>query len=787
MPDRGLPVKALTVVRARARLSLPVVLIALTALSVSGADGTTTAKPRQPSGERPARQAALSSYRALPLAFVRNNGQLDRRVRYSAQAEGERVYLTRSAVTLALAVGRRGLALRLAFLGAAPDATITGAERSPGRVSYLIGNDPSRWQQNLPSYGEVVYRGLWPGIDLAVRGPGGQLKYEFRLAPGADPARIRLAYRGQERLSLDRDGELRVETALGLLRDGRPRSYQPISGRRVAVQSRFALGEGGAYGFALGHYDRRRPLVIDPGLAYSTYLGVGGGGGQGAAIAVDSAGSAYVVGSIASGSFPTTPGAFDRSSSGRDDAFVTKLNAAGSALAYSTYLGGRDDDDGSGIAIDVAGRAYVTGRTASRNFPTSAGAFDRSYNGRGDAFVTKLNARGSALAYSTYLGGRGNDWGDGIAVDGSGQAYVTGGTYSTDIPTTPGAFDRSSSGGNGDAFVTKLNAAGSTLAYSTYLGGSDEDGGGGIAVDKAGSAYVTGDTGEDFPTSAGAFDTSSNGYYDAFVTKLDAAGSALAYSTYLGGSDGDWGHGIAVDEAGRAYVTGNTASRNFPTTARAFDGSYNGGGDYGDAFVTKLNAAGSVLAYSTYLGGRYEDDGSGIAIDVAGRAYVTGSTRLGDFPTTAGAFDRSSNRSDDVFVTKLNAAGSALAYSTYLGGSDWGYGIAVDGARRAYVTGTTGANFPTTSGAFDASYNGGESDVFVAKLDLVAGPPSCIVPPVIGIRLAQAMRTIRAEHCSAGRVRRVRSRRVGRVLRQSPRAGSVRNRGFRVNLVVGRR
>jgi hypothetical protein len=786
----------------QSRLLRPAVIVALTAVGLSSAAGTTSGEvARQVAGEGAAQRQALNAYRALRLAFVANAGQLDRRVRYSAQAGNASVFLTRRAAVVALGKGRRGLALRLAFLGANPEATIAGADRSPGRLNYLVGNDPARWQTNLPTYEEVLYRNLWPGIDMAVRGRGGQLKYEFRLDPGADPAQIRLAYGGQERLSLERSGALRIQTALGILRDSRPVSYQLVDRQRVAVASRFVPENGGAYGFALGAYDRRNPLVIDPGLVYSTYLGGTGGFESAEGIALDEAGSAYVTGVTDSTNFPTSAGAFNRSYNGGEfgDVFVTKLNPAGSALTYSTYVGGNGDDEAGGIAVDGAGSAYVTGSTKSRDFPTTAGAFDTSYGGSGlaDAFVTKLNAAGSGLAFSTYLGGGWADGGSEIAVDGAGSAYVTGVTVATDFPTTAGALDRVV--GAQDAFVTKLNPAGSGLAYSTYLGGRDLEVGSGIAVDGAGSAYVTGFTwSNDFPTTAGAFDTSYGGGLktDAFVTKLNATGSDLAYSTYLGGSGTDGGGGIAADAAGSAYVTGSTASRNFPTSTGSFDRSFNGGAGWvgGDAFVTKLNAAGSRLVYSTYLGGGGREGGLGIAVDGAGGAYVTGVTASTRFPTTAGAFDRSYRGGFDPFVAKLNTRGSVLAYSTYLGGAgeDFGNGIAVDGAGSAYVTGSTGSrNFPTTTGALDRSFGGGGGwggdDAFVTKLDLIAGPVRCHVPLVVGMTLPNARQTIRALDCSVGRIRRVRSKRAGRVLRQSPRAGTVRKRGFRVRLVVGRR
>jgi hypothetical protein len=353
---------------------------------------------------------------------------------------------------------------------------------------------------------------------MAVRGEGGKLKYEFHLKPGSSVEDVRLAYRGAEGLSVGAGGELLVRTSLGVLKDAAPVSYQRIGGERVPVESRYKLLKGdGGYGFWVGAHDPRYPLVIDPGLDYSTFLG-GTSGDEGEGMAVRE-GRAYVTGRTSSTNFPTTPGAFDRTFSG-GDAFVTKLNASGSALVYSTFLGGTNFDQGFDITVDRRGSAYVTGSTFSANYPTTRGAFDRTSNGNLDAFVTKLNATGSALVYSTFLGGTGDEQGLGIAVR-FGRSYVTGETFTADFPTTPNAFDTTLDGGF-DAFVTKLNASGSALVYSTFLGGTGTDQGTAIAVDGTGRAYVTGGTGStDFPTTPGAFDTTFNGgNSDAFVTKL---------------------------------------------------------------------------------------------------------------------------------------------------------------------------------------------------------------------------------------------------------------------------
>jgi len=386
----------------------------------------------------------------------------------------------------------------------------------------------------------------------------------------------------------------------------------------------------------------------------------------------------------------------------------------------------------------------VTGQTKSRNFPTTAGAFDRTLNipancprcatDNTDGFVAKLNASGSSLVYSTYLGGTDYDSPRGIAVDGSGNAYVAGETVSNDFPTTVGAFSQTSRGAY-DVFVTKLNAGGSALAYSTYLGGTQVDNGERVAVDSGGNAYVLGFTSStDFPTTPGAFDTTANGGFDVSLTKLNPAGSALVYSTYLGGQGFDSGGGLAVDAGGNAYVAGGSGSVDFPTTAGAFDRTSDGS----DAFVTKVNAAGSAAVYSTVLGGTGSEGANGVAVDASGNAWLTGGTGSADFPVTADAADRTFNGSADVFISELNGAGSALLYSTYLGGSqsEAGNDIARDGGGNPYVTGHTySMDFPATAGAFDTVFNGDTSifwgDAFVTKLSLSAGSSTPHAPPPV--------------------------------------------------------
>ena len=448
-------------------------------------------------------------------------------------------------------------------------------------------------------------------------------------------------------------------------------------------------------------------------MAYSTYLGgtnfdfsdIFNSGG----LAIDGNGNVFIAGYTESADFPLTSGAFDTSYNEGGDIFITKINPAGTELIYSTYLGGTVEDDTVGITVDASGNAYVCGVTFSSDFPTTPGAYIGKDYG---TFVVKLSPTGSSLLYSAILGGSGG----GISVDTIGNAYITGYTYSSDFPTTPDAYDTSYNG-NYDAFVTKINPTGTALLYSTFLGGASEiDIGFGIAVDVSGNAYITGYTySSDFPTTLGAFDTSYNGGPDVFVTKINPTGTELIYSTYLGGSGLDYGFGIAVDSNGNAYVTGFCFVREFPTTPDAYNTETNG--RY-DVIITKINPTGAELVYSTYLGGGDDDFGLGIAIDGGRNAYVAGYTQSNDFPSTPYAFDPSfNNGGGDAFVTKINSTGTKLIYSTYLGGGpeDQGREIAVDESGNAYVMGVTySSDFPTSSGAYDTSYNE-NGDVFITK------------------------------------------------------------------------
>ena len=603
----------------------------------------------------------------VPMHFERNQGQTSGQVRFLSRGSGYSLFLTGKAeAVLSLARPEEGSAgrdvVRLRPVGAASRPAVEGEDRLPGRSNYFIGNDPARWRQDVPLYGKVRYRDVYPGIDLVYHGRQRQLEYDFVVAPGADPGRIRLKVDGARGLSLDAEGNLVVKTRGGEVIQHRPEVYQETAGGRRPVPGRYVLGRGRTVSFEVGSYDRTARLVIDPVLGYSTYLGgsrsflydgeLEGGG----SIAVDAAGNAYVVGHTEVSGFPTA-NPYQGSRAGDWDLFVTKLSPSGSELVYSTFLGGSARDGGDtfppfhpsflGIAVDASGSAYVSGWTESTDFPTR-NAFQPELRGYIDGFVARLSPSGSELEYSTYLGGTGWEECRGIAVDASGSAYVSGGTISTDFPTR-NAFQPELRGYI-DGFVTRLSPSGSQLEYSTYLGGTGPEGCMGIAVDASGHAYVTGDTGStDFPT-RNAFQPEMRGDFNGFVTKLSLSGSQLEYSTYLGGTSGEYSLDIAVDASGHAYVTGWTSSTDFPTS-NPFQASLRGAVD---AFVTKLSAAGSDLAYSTYLGGSWADLGLGIAVDRAGSAHVTGETGSTNFPTS-NPFQASLRDAVDAFVAKIVA------------------------------------------------------------------------------------------------------------------------------------
>lgn len=733
-------------------------------------------------------------YGKLPLYFIHNDGQINEKVRYYEKGNGHAMFFTERGVYLSLISGRASVPLinnqltvsskqsesghndsdanckvqnskseiqnqqstlvKLFPLGANKNPEVSAEGLQDCRVNYFVGSDPKKWKTNIPTYQAVVYKDIYKDIDMKFYGNNRQLEYDIIVKPSANPSRVQLSYQGIEGLQVTEDGDLEISLKEGKVIQKKPYVYQEIDGKKIEIDGKFKIYNAGSkkqvseritqnsksktcclslptrhasrfvYGFQVASYDKHYPLIIDPVLDYSTFIG-GSENDRGFDIAVDASGNAYVTGSTYSSDFPAVS-AFDGSYAGGkgwhpahmnyvrySDAFVTKINASGSSLVYATYLGGSNIDSGFGIAVDTSENAYITGQTWSSDFPT-ANAMYGTNTGQFDAFVTKLASTGSSLIYSTYLGGSRTDGGNDIAVDTSGNVYVAGVATrnysdSPNFPVSNTAYPHYGTYGGGtttqDAFVTKINASGSNFVYSILIGGAGHDRADGIAIDTSGNAYITGQTrSSDFPMFSAIYG-SLGGTSDAFVAKINNSGS-IVYSTFLGGTGFDQGSKIAVDNSGNAYVTGRTDSSDFPT-ANAIHGTNTG---QFNSFVTKLNATGNSLAYSTYiLNGIAIEGAISIAVDTFGNAYVLGYTLLPN-PTIFGI-----KGNNDVYVTKLNASGNNSVYSVCLGGSsnDFSFGIAVDNFGSVYITGsTTSSDFPTTSDAYDTSHNGNGTDAY---------------------------------------------------------------------------
>jgi len=640
----------------------------------------------------------------LALSFEANQGQTDPRVQFLSRGKGHTLFLT-----AAEAVLRTGSdVFRMKLAGGNPASKAEGVNPQNARSNYFIGNDPANWRTGVPNYGRVRFREVYPGIDLVYYGNDGELEYDWIVQPGADLSKIRLRFSGVKKITVDRTGDLVLTTADGEIREKKPMIYQK-SGAEIAGGY---LIHGREVKFEVAKYDTRRTLVIDPVLVYTSYLG-GSGNDNGTGIAVDAAGNAYVTGHTDSTDFPTV-NPFQStnprgSSPGEGDGcvFISKVSADGSKLLYSTYLGGNGLDIGYAIAVDAAGDAFVTGSVQSTNFPTAHAFQNTNLGVLGNAFVTKLNPAGNALLFSTYLGGRQSDLGYGIAVDAAGNSYITGNTNSDNFPLENPIEAVKPGDSFPSAFVTKISADGSTLIYSTYLGGyKGRDIGQGIAVDLTGSAYVAGTTSaSDFPTVNALQSASKNSSNTGFVTKINPAGSAFVYSTYLGGSVIDYAFAIAVDSSGNAYVTGRTNSSDFPTL-NAFQGTSSGP----TAFVSKIDASGSALVYSTYLG--HSSAGYGIAVNAAGEAWVSGQAASG-FPMV----NPLTTNPYGIFASQFSADGTTLLSSSFVwNGSEEQGGVAVDSAGNAYLTGAVGPNNTSAATGFQSAFGGGQSDAFMVKI-----------------------------------------------------------------------
>jgi len=706
-----------------------------------------------------------------PLLFILNQGQVDRRVLFYVQGKDKNVYFRADGLTITLATNRKQMktelknsleqpvlagglrqspdlyflpqraslperiqrwTVQLDFVGACPEARVEGRNQAETRVSYFRGR-PENWLSGIPTYQGIIYHQLWPGVDLTFSGDQNAVKYEFVVTPGAQPESIKLSYQGASEIKLNNLGQLEVMTPAGSFVDETPEAYQIKEGKRISIPVSYEILEKEAsanglvsclYAFKVGDYDRSQPLFIDPAvLVYSGYVG-GSSNDRALAIALDSSGSVYITGWTGSIDFPVQVGpdlTFNGPSLGTD-AFVAKVNPSGSGLIYCGFLGGSFDDGGTGIAVDNDGNAYVVGYTKSPDFPTYLGPYTSpaaNITQYSDGFITKIDASGTGLLYSGYLGGTSTDLVNSVALDSSGRAYVCGTTESSNFPTKTGPD--TTHNGQQDAFVARVAASGASLDWSGFIGGTNDDVGSWIALDSSGNAYVVGYTsstpGNQFPVKNGPGLTHKGGK-DSFVAKVSSTGSSLVYCGYIGGNSDDYGAGIAVDTGGYAYVTGATMSAGgFPVVGGP-DISYNGGSD---AFVAKVNQTGTELVFCGFLGGSSNDFGLSIAVDSQGISYVAGATDSSNFPVTGGPYSSYSG-DRDAFVTVIRPDGLGFYYSSFLGGSDWeeANGLAADGYGNYYLAGfTRSQNFPVLVGPFQQPGGGVgflTEDAFVTRI-----------------------------------------------------------------------
>jgi predicted ester cyclase len=672
--------------------------------------------------------ATAPDYGKLPLYFIPNQGQVDNKALFYAKASTYTLWLTNNGLifdstrrikkesTKSMRPCPRDLispednkydrdVSSLFFINTERSPQVIPVDEIEHKVNYFIGKNKSKWRINIPTSRGVLYKELYRNIDLKVYGTEGQIEYDFIVKPGGEVSDISFAYNHIEKTKIDKKGNLVIKAKIGMLEHAKPVCYQIIEKKRIEVEADFIEIEKNTYGFNVKDYNKDYPLV----LVYSTFLG-GGSRDISYGLAVDSEGAVYVTGYTLSSDFPVED-PFHDSYFGNSDVFITKLAANGRELIFSTYLGGTNWDRGWDIAVDSEGAVYLTGYTGSMDFPL-LDPFQNTLEGPVDVFIAKLDSSGTKLIFSTYIGGSSLDYGQSIAVDSEGAAYLTGYTDSSDFPVKNPIQNKHA--GWDDVFITKVDSTGNAIIYSTFLGGTCWEEGWAIAVDSEGAAYVTGFTySPNFPV-RNPIQEYYTGSRDVFITKIDSSGSSLAYSTYLGGNSGEGGKGIAVDSEGAAYVTGWTHSVDFPTLNPVQE-NYSG---WDDAFVTKIDSSGSSLAYSSYLGGTQSDNGQAIAVASNGVAYVAGFTLSADFPTL-NPLQESPAGWVDVFLIKLNSAGYAFDYSTFFGGGskEEPWDIAVDTYGAVYITGwTQSVDFPIRN-SVQQSYAGGD-DAFITKICL---------------------------------------------------------------------
>jgi len=616
--------------------------------------------------------------------------------------------------------------IRLIFEGARADCLPRGEEPLPGRSSFFLGRDPEGWRTGVRHFRRVRYSEIYPGIDLVFYGTPEGVEYDFLAAPGADPQQIRIRVEGADSRRINARGGLLLEAGRRRLTQRRPAAYQMDP--ETPVEVRYALGSEGLIGFHLGPYDRRRALVIDPVLEFSTFLG-GEFGEAGQAIEVDTEGFIYVAGLTQFGEFANGLPGFRAPGGSNFDVFVLKLSPGGQELIYVAVFGGSADDSTDSLAIDGEGAAYVAGTTFSPDFPMTPAAFQTGFGGgTRDAFAVKLTPDGTQLAYSTYLGGERFDNGEGVAVDSQGRAHVAGFTGSRDFPLTPDALRTELQGEQRDAWVSVLSGDGSELVFSTLLGGAGRDEALDVALDAGENVWLCGATSSpDFPVTPGASQTEPAGMSSAFIAKLAPGGADLLGASLLGGGGEDRAQALAIGPGGRAYLAGRTTSAGFPSTEGAFQPSFGGGATFGDAFAAIFEPDAESLAAATFLGGGTDEDGNSIAVGPEGLVTVSGWSGSPDFPVTGDAPQSELDELDDAFVAALRPDLSRLFFSTFLGGvkSDRAIAVARGPQGRLYATGNTGsANFPVTENALQPRLASGREagDLFIARIELIPRP-----------------------------------------------------------------
>jgi len=668
-------------------------------------------------------------FEKLPLYFIPNLGQVSREALFYAKATNYTLWLTAEGLIFdgfqkfdernkaggKSRVRESGRDIsRLTFLDAGKKPEVIPLEPAEYTVNYFRGREVSKWKTAIPTSKAVLYRSLYPNIDLKIYGVEGQVEYDYLIKPGGKVSDIRFEYTEIIKTTIENDGHLLIETEFGELRHAQPRCYQQLDGKKVEVAGRFRKIAKNAYGLEVPKYDPDAELTIDPSVIYSTYLGGADPRDDAHSIAVDSQGAAYVTGWTASADFPLMK-PFQKKIKGQTDAFICKIKPLGQQLVYSTFLGGSDFDYAYSIAVDKDGAAYVTGTTYSMNDFPLKNPYQSVFGGSwADAFVCKVTPSGSRLVFSTYLGGNSHDCGWGIAVDADFAAYVTGETSSPNFPLMNPI--QAVHGGYRDAFVTKLSSSGNTLLYSTYLGGADNDNGYAIALDSSKAAYVTGNSWSfNFPVQK-ALSGTYRGHGDAVIAKINPAGNALVYSTYFGGTGEEEGKGIALDASRAVYITGWTSSKDLPLK-NAFQKTHGGGLE--DAFAAKINATGKGLLFSTYIGGSDRDYGHSIAANAAGNAHIVGQTFSKNFPIKNSLKPHAAYApfEADAFIIKFERSGNKFVYSTLYGGSgdDWGMDIGLDSLGQVYVAGHTYAkDFPVKNAIRAKSSK--NNDGFVLKI-----------------------------------------------------------------------